>query len=142
MTQLYVHIHFSDYCLIGYCNIIEFSVLYRRCLLLLILYPTVCVYVNPKRLMYPSSFPFCKSINLFSILWVYFCFVYRFICIILLGSIYRQCHMIFVFVWLTSLSMKISVSIHVAAHGYELLCSFYDKWQNPYSEIAIHYFCA
>ena len=36
---------------------------------------------------------------------------------VFLGSTYKQYHMIFIFVWLTSLSMKISRSIHVAISG-------------------------
>ena len=57
-------------------------------------------------------------------LWVYFCFVYKFICIIFfLDSTYKQCHMLFVFVWLALLSMIISESIDIAANG---IIIFYD----------------
>ena len=38
-------------------------------------------------------------------------------CIILLDSSYKWYHMLFVFLWLTSLSMGISTTIHVAANG-------------------------
>ena len=48
---------------------------------------------------------------------LFFCFVNRFICTIFLDSTYKQYHMIFDFLCLTSLSMTISRSIHVAANG-------------------------
>ena len=48
-------------------------------------------------------------------LWV--CFINKFTCIILLDSICKWYHMIFVLVWLSSLSIIISRSIHFAANG-------------------------
>ena len=50
-------------------------------------------------------------------LWLYFYFVNRFICTIFLDSTYKRYHMVFVFLWLISLSMTISRSIPVAANG-------------------------
>ena len=49
----------------------------------------------------------------------------KFICIIFLVSIYKWYHMIFVFHCLTSLSMIISGSIHVATNG---IISFFYGW--------------
>ena len=48
-------------------------------------------------------------------LYLYFCFVDKFICSLFLDSTYKQYHMIFVFLCLPSLSMTISRSSHVAA---------------------------
>ena len=54
--------------------------------------------------------------KIFLHLWLYFCFVNKLVCtIFFLDSTYKQYHMIFVFVWLISLIMTISRSIHVAA---------------------------
>ena len=51
-------------------------------------------------------------------LWVSFCYVNTFICIIsFIDSAYKGCPMIFLLLCLTSLSMTISRSIHVAANG-------------------------
>ena len=56
-------------------------------------------------------------------MWVYFCFVNKFTSIFFffffLDSTYKQHHIIFVFLWLTSLSMSmiISRSSHVAVNG-------------------------
>ena len=76
------------------------------------------VFVNPKLLIYcSSSFPFsnrgfvsyvCDSVSLFQ---------NKFICIIFLDSTYKWYHRMFVFLWLTSFSMIISGSIHVAENG-------------------------
>ena len=64
----------------------------------------------------PPSFPLkhkfvfyiCDSVSVF---------VNKFICTIFLDFTCKQYHMIFVFLCLTSLSMIISRSIHVAANG-------------------------
>ena len=72
----------------------------------------------------PSPRPFAPRNHKF-VLWVCFYFVNKFTCIFFfffLDSAYKWYHMIFVFVWLTSLSMIISGSIHVAANG---IISFY-----------------
>ena len=55
--------------------------------------------------------PPLKTISFFLCLWICFCFVNKFICIIFLDSMYKRYHMIFVFLWLTSLSVIISRSI-------------------------------
>ena len=55
-------------------------------------------------------------------LWFCFCFVSKFTCaLFFLDSTYKQYHMTFVFLCLTSLSMTISRSIHVAKNGIILL---------------------
>ena len=62
-------------------------------------------------------------------LWLYFCFVNRFLFYHLLDSAYKQCHMIFVFLCLTSLRRTISRSIHVAPSGiiFSLLCAMFSR---------------
>ena len=50
-------------------------------------------------------------------LWVCLCLIHKSICVIFLDSTCKWCHMVFVFVWLTSLNMIISISVHGAAHG-------------------------
>ena len=45
-----------------------------------------------------------------------FCFINKFICAILLDSKYKRYHMIFVFLWLTSLSLTTFRGIYVAAN--------------------------
>ena len=50
-------------------------------------------------------------------MWICLCFVNKFICIIFLDSTYKQYHIVFVFLWLTSLVMIIFRSTHVAANG-------------------------
>ena len=52
-------------------------------------------------------FYFCESL----------CFINKFIFIIFLDSLYKQCHMILVFLWLNSLNMIISRSTYVAANS-------------------------
>ena len=82
---------------------------------LLILY--IVVYINPKLLIYPSLLSPLVTISLFSMS-VFFCFVNTLIWSFYFSdSTYKRYHMIFVFVWLTSLSMLISRSIHIAANG-------------------------
>ena len=44
----------------------------------------------------------------------------------ILDSVYRWYHMVFVFLWHTSLSMRVSSSIHVAANGFILF--FFYGW--------------
>ena len=44
------------------------------------------------------------------------CFIEKFICTFFLDSTYKWYHMVFVFVWLTSLSVGISRSIYVVAN--------------------------
>ena len=77
----------------------------------------MCVYVNPNLPIYPS--PLVSPVNhkfVFS-MWLYFCFVYKFICTFFLDSTYKQYYIIYVFLCLTSLSVTISRFIHVAANG-------------------------
>ena len=84
--------------------------------------------VNPKVLIYPlppPTFPFGNH-ACFLCLWVYFWFVNKFICIILLDSTYKWYRMLFVILCLTSLSMIISRSIHVAANG--IISLFFYGW--------------
>ena len=85
---------------------------------------TQCVYVNPKLLIYPVTSPFVFRNHKFVFLhlWHYFCFVNKSICIIFLDFTYKQYYMMFVFDWLTSLSMIISRPIHLATNG--IFCSF------------------
>ena len=58
----------------------------------------------------------------FRILWVCFYFVNTFICIFFSDSTYKWYHL-FVFLWLTALSMIISRSIHFSANG--IISSFF-----------------
>ena len=53
----------------------------------------------------------------FSICDSYFCFINKFICTIFLDFTYKWYHMLFIFLWLTSLIMTIFRSICVAADG-------------------------
>ena len=62
------------------------------------------------------------TISLFSNSVSLFLFCNKFICILFLDSMYKRYHMMFLFHCLTSLSMIISKSIHVAANG---LASFF-----------------
>ena len=55
--------------------------------------------------------------SLFSKSVVCFCSPDRFICILFLYSTRKWYHMMFVFLWVTSLSMIISRSTHIAANG-------------------------
>ena len=64
-------------------------------------------------------------------MWVYFCFINKFIWIIFLDSTCKWYHMIFVFVWLISLNMIISRSIHVAADS--IISFFFYGWVIFYS---------
>ena len=79
------------------------------------------VSVQPILLTYPTSspVPFGNYKFIFYV-WVYFHSVNKFICIFFvffLDSMYKWFHVVFIFLWLTSLSMIISRSIHVAANG-------------------------
>ena len=72
----------------------------------------VCVFVHLKLLIYqPSLFPFFNH-NFFLCVWIYFCFLNTFICICIFFFNFtsKGYHMTFVFLCLTSLSMKISRS--------------------------------
>ena len=72
--------------------------------------------INPKLLIYPSSPFLFGNHNFVSFLWIYFFFVYKFICIVLFFSDSTK-KSGFVFVWLTSVSKIICKSIHIAANG-------------------------
>ena len=65
--------------------------------------------------MYIKLSPFV-TLTLFSLSWVYFCFVNKFICIIF-NSTYKWCHMLLVILFLTfHLALIIPRSIQVAAN--------------------------
>ena len=74
-----------------------------------------CVYVNPSLPIYPS-FPPLISIRLSTSV-ILFLFCNKFICTIFFDFTYKCYHMIFVLLWLMSLSVTISRTIHVAANG-------------------------
>ena len=90
---------------------------YYSRLLLIIYFIEQCIYIIPILLIPPS--PYSLSYGNHKI-----CFeIYEFVSVLeissfvlLVDSIYKCYHMILVFVWLTSLSMRISRSIHVAAN--------------------------
>ena len=71
-----------------------------------IVYMSIPISQHIPLLPFPHSNHVC-----FLRLWRYFCFVSLFISFFFLDSTYKQYHMIFVFVWLTLLSMIISRSI-------------------------------
>ena len=71
---------------------------------------------TPQSIPPPNLFPLV-TLNLFSKSVNHFCSATKFICIHFLDSTYKWYHMIFVFVWFTSLNMMFSRSIHVAANG-------------------------
>ena len=83
--------------------------------LLPILYIVVCICQSQSPTFSLPPFPPCNP--KFLHLWLYFCFVNKFICTHFLDSTYKWYHMVFLFLWLTSLSLTISRSIHVAANG-------------------------
>ena len=75
------------------------------------------VYVNPNILIYPSPPPFLFGNHKFIF---YICesvFKVSSFVSFFLDSTYKWYHMIFVILWLTSLNMIISRSMHVAASG-------------------------
>ena len=71
----------------------------------------------PKLLIYPSSAFLFGNHVCFLCVWVYLCFVKKFICIIFEDSTYKKIRYLSFLVWFISLSMIISRSIHVAANG-------------------------
>ena len=90
-----------------------------------ILYIVACLFQSPSPNLSHPSFPHSNHITTY--LWLYFCFVNRFICTIILASLCKQYHMMLIFLWQkkipdgeryqTSISMTISRSIHVAANS-------------------------
>ena len=76
--------------------------------------------VNPSLPFYPSPASCPGNHVCFLHLWLSFCFVNRFICTVSLESTYKQYNVIFVFLWLTSLSMKITRFFHITANGFIL----------------------
>ena len=92
---------------------IQFPMLYSRSLFIFYI---VVVSVNPKLLVYPYTLlsPLV-GVRIFFSMSVSLWFVNKFIWIIFLDSTCEWYHMIFVSVWLASLSMIISKSIHVTA---------------------------
>ena len=102
--------------------------LYSRSLLCFI-YVVLCICWSP----YTSpNFTLCRPPSSFGdhrlIFYIcdYFCFVNKFICTIFLDSTYTRYH-ILVFLWLASLSMRISQSFYVPANGIIL---FFDVMVN------------
>ena len=81
----------------------------------------VCVFLKPKLLICPSPTISPLVTLCFLRLWVYFCFFHKFICIIFISHVNDIIW--YVFVWPTSLGMKISGCIHVAANG--IISSFF-----------------
>ena len=93
--------------------------------------------VNPSLPFYPSPASCPGNHVCFLHLWLSFCFVNMFICTVSLESTYKRYNVIFVFLWLTSLSMTISRSFHISASG--LILSFYmDKL---YSIVYMYHTC-
>ena len=83
------------------------------------------------------------TISCFLHLWLYFCFINKFICTLFsfLDSTYKQYHMISVFLcWLTSLSMTVSMSIHVAENGVILFFFMAEYYSIVYIKYVPHLF--
>ena len=79
-----------------------------------------CVHVIPNSLTIPTNLSPIVTVSLFSkFVSLEFSFVNKFICIIFFFKIphINDICMIFVFLWLTSLNMIVSRSIHIAANG-------------------------
>ena len=104
MCVLYIYIKL--YHTLGPCWL---SILYTSSVYMLIPY---LQFIPPLPLFFGS----CKFFFFFC-LWVCFWFVNKLICIIFLDCIYKQYHKIFDFLWLTSLSLILSRSLHVIANG-------------------------
>ena len=117
VTQLYIYIYplFFRF----YSHMCHYRVLSRvPCAIqqvLIICFIQWCVYVNPNLPVYPHLSPLV-TISLFSTSVTPF-LLNRLICTVFLDSTYKRYHMIFVFLWLTSLNMTIFRSIHVTANG-------------------------
>ena len=91
------------------CNLKQSSVCYTvgPCWFIHLKYSSVYMSIQTLQLSLPSILP---------PLWVYFRFVSLFVSL-LLESMYKGCHIIFLLLWFTSLSVAMSGSIHVAANG-------------------------
>ena len=91
-----------------------------------IILPTIWV-ISPAKLTHKINHS--QGMGMWSILvFFFFCCVNKFICTLFFvclfkDSMYKQYHMMFVFLWLTSLSLTVSRYIHVAATGI-ISCSF------------------
>ena len=134
MIQLYIYVYviiFRFFYIV--CYYILYTSLCYTLGLLSILYIVVCISINPKVLIYPSlPFPFGNHKFVFC-LWIYFYFVTKFISITFLDSTYKWYHIIFVFVWFTSLTMIISRSNHVIVNG--IILFFFYGW------VVLHFVC-
>ena len=65
----------------------------------------------------PLLLPPCIHLFLSLCLFFYFCFANKFKCILFLDSTYKWYYAIFVFLFLTSLCVKVSRSLHASAYG-------------------------
>ena len=94
-------------------------------LVIYFIYSSVYMSVPISQFILPPL-PHLVTISLFLHLWLCFCFANKFISTIFLDSAYKRYHMIFVFLWLTSLSVIISRSIRGAANG--IILFFFYGW--------------
>ena len=126
VTHWCIHILFPLWFITGYW--IRFPVLYSRELLSLFIHPIYeFAFANPSPCA-PSPLAtaslFSKSVSLFMFCrYVHLCHI--------LDSTYKWYHMVFVFLFLTWLSVIISRSIHVAANGDKL----FEMW--PSTQIVV-----
>ena len=106
----YIFFHYGLFQVIGYS-----SLCHSRTLLLSILNVMACIYQIPTPSPSFSLLSILATTSLILCLWVYFCFVDRFIHIILYISHVNG--ILFILLFLTSLSMIISGCVHVASNA-------------------------
>ena len=121
-TSIKSHIHFLFVCLFGFLFFWILFFLYTAgsyYLSILYILVYICQSQTPRSShhhhptpAFPPWYPYVCSLHLC----LYFCLANRFICTIFLDSTYMRQYMIFVFLWLTSLCMTVSRSIHVSTN--------------------------
>jgi len=127
VTQLHIHIHSFSHIIFHHVpsQVIRYSSLCSiaesHCLSI----PSAIVYIyKPKLPVHPTPSPsLLATTSLFSMPMSLFLFCRKFHLCLILDSRYKRYHMVFALLLLTSLSMRISSSIHVAANG--IISSFY-----------------
>ena len=125
-SVIHIFIRFQLFIHIGYYRILsEFPVLYSRSLLVIFfIYSNICMLIPNSYFILPlTPFPFGNHVC-FLYLWV--CFVNKVIYILLKLDFTCKWYHIFVFLCLTSLSVIISKSIHVAADS--IISFFFYGW--------------
>ena len=128
-THIYIHILFHIVFHYGLSQDIEYTSLSYTvgpsCLSSLCIIACICWPQTPNPSLPHLSSPLATT-SLFSMPVSLFLFCRKFYLCHILDSTYKRYHMVFVFLLLTSLSMMISSSIHVATNG--IISFFFYGW--------------